>query len=80
MIISCQAHQYDCLANLNIKIHPLFQNLWAEPGWCNNSGGAEGEGAQCYVLELGLQCNIELYCTIPYNTLQQNIAMYCTIL
>ena len=35
----------------------IFQILWVEPGWCNNSGGGAGgagrAGAQCYVLELG---------------------------
>ena len=63
MTLSCQGDQYSRLDTFNVKIHPLFQILWVEPGWCNNSGEEEEveeeeeeeeEGAQCYVLELGL--------------------------
>ena len=41
MTLSCRADQYGRLDTLNIKICPLFQILWAEPGWYNNSGGTE---------------------------------------
>ena len=46
MILSYQARQYGCLDTLNSKIHPLFQILDTDPGWCKNSGaGAAGGGA-----------------------------------
>ena len=38
MILSHQASQYGHLDTLNSKIHPLFQILDTDPGWCNNSG------------------------------------------
>ena len=44
MILSYQAGRYGCLDTLNSKIHPLFQILDTDPGWCNNSGGGRGAG------------------------------------
>ena len=40
MILSYQAGRYSNLDTLNSKIHPLFQILDTDPGWCNNSRGA----------------------------------------
>ena len=51
---SCSTLQNGCLDTLNSKICPLFQILDTEPGWHNNSGGAdrgggvEGGGMQYY--------------------------------
>ena len=48
MILSYRAGRYGRLDTLNSNIHPLFQILDRDPGWCNNSGGGagrEGEGA-----------------------------------
>ena len=36
IILPCWGDQYGCIDTLNIKIHPLFQILQAEPGLCNN--------------------------------------------
>ena len=44
MILSYQAGRYGHLDTLNSKMHPLFQILDTDPGWCNNSGGGAGEG------------------------------------
>ena len=41
MILSYRAGQYSCLDTLNSKIHPLFQILDKDPGWCKNSGIVE---------------------------------------
>ena len=46
MTLSYRARRYCCLDTLNEKIHPLFQILDTEPGWCNKSGaGAAAGGA-----------------------------------
>ena len=45
MNLSYQAGRYGRLDTLNSKIHPLFQILDTDPGWCNNSGGAGGAAA-----------------------------------
>ena len=52
MMLSYWAGRYSCLDTLNSKIHPLFQILDTDLGWCNNSrivacnnsGGGGGEG------------------------------------
>ena len=46
MILSYRAGRYGRLDILNSKIHPLFQILDTDPGWCNNSreGGGAGGG------------------------------------
>ena len=38
MILSYRAGRYGRLDTLNSKIHPLFQILVTDPGWCKNSG------------------------------------------
>ena len=43
MILSYWACRYGNLDTLNSKIHPLFQILDTDPGWCNNSRGMEEE-------------------------------------
>ena len=53
-MLSYRARRYGHLDTLNSKIHPLFQILDTDLGWCNNSeivacnnsggGGAAGEG------------------------------------
>ena len=52
MILSYWAGRYGHLDTLNSKIHPLFQILDTDPGWCKNSGivacknsGGAGAGA-----------------------------------
>ena len=45
MILSYRAGRYGRLDTLNSKIHPLFQILDTDPGWCNNSGEGGGGGA-----------------------------------
>ena len=41
MILSYRTGIYGHLDTLNSKIHPLFQILDIDPGWCNNSGTEE---------------------------------------
>ena len=46
MMLLCQEDQYSRLDPLKIKIRLLFQKIWSEPGWCNNSkevGRAESD-------------------------------------
>ena len=38
IILFYRAGRYGHLDTLNSKIHPLFQILDTDPGWCNNSG------------------------------------------
>ena len=38
MFLSYWAGRYGRLDTLNSKIHPLFQILDTDPGWCKNSG------------------------------------------
>ena len=55
MILSYRAGRYGRLDTLNSKIHPLFQILDTDAGWCNNSGGAgAGAGVQlaCSIVKI----------------------------
>ena len=74
MILSYQAARYGCADTLNSKIHPLFQILDTDPGWCKNSGnvacknsgGAAGAGAAAAA---GVHCLVASDCKIFFPIL-----------
>ena len=64
MILLHRTCQYSHLDTLNSKIHPLFQILDTDPGWCNNSGGGGAGAGGAGVGGAGEGGEVQCYCRI----------------